>query len=401
MNIQKISAPEGSIQTPAFKASYVTLSKKNLGEPIAKNVVDTFSKSILPEIKKTVADEAVEIINAAGGPGRVIANAEDFKNNVNFFALAAGSGSRFKALAQTVGDYNKISLPFKIGENENVHMLDFAMAMGKYFIGDEGVNKIVAAAPSGSFGDIVAHYLAGNPIKDTVVCCGDNVFGVSSKELMTFFTKMINDPNKHVALIGAKRAPEIVVDRFGLLGVEGSLKDDSLKLTSFVEKPKAADGGLELARKTAVEGECIANTGMFYISKEGMTNLINEIKSGVNNIKKNETELYDFANAVTYVHSMLPEWFGIPSKEGANVKVVEKWEDVGEPAALYQFANDVKNGQYLHNFPKAIAQKIKDSFGERVQLEAKTPYIAFTDSAKVTESQIANAKNVEGVNIIV
>ena len=57
-------------------------------------------------------------------------------------------------------------------------MLDFAMAMGKYFIGAEGVNKIVATTPSGSFGDIVQHYLAGNPVKDTVVCCGVNVLEI-------------------------------------------------------------------------------------------------------------------------------------------------------------------------------------------------------------------------------
>lgn len=395
MNIQRIVAQDSCEPKPAFKASYVTLSQKNLGEKISKNVVDSFNGKILPELKKTTAKEAQGVIDTAGA-GKVIDKPADFQENVNFFALAAGSGSRFRELAQTVGDYNKISLPFKIDDKLNLHMLDFAMAMGKYFIGGEGVNKIVASQPSGSFGDIVAHYQAGNPIKDTVVCCGDNVFGDKAADMMKFFTKVINNPDKHVALVGVARTPEEVAKRFGVLQVEGSLSDEALKLTGFSEKPP-----LEEAQSMAVGGMNIANTGMFYISKEAMEKLMAEINSGVNNIKKNDTELYDFANAVKYVHSMLPEWFGIKSAEGADVKVVDKWEDVGEPQALYQFADDVKGGLYLGNFTKDLADKIQNAFADRIHVKDATPYIAFTDSARVSEEQVANAKNVDGVNIVV
>lgn len=396
MNIQSISVQNCNQPKPAFKAATVTLSEKNLGKKIAANVVDSFNGKILPEIVKTRAVEAEQIIKAAGGPGRVISKADDFKNNVEFFALAAGAGSRFAELAETVGEYNKISLPFKIDKNLDLHMLDFAMAMGKHFI-DDKVNTIVAPKKSGSFGDIVKYYLDGNPIKDTVVCCGDNVFGDGANELMTFFTKMMNNPNKHVALVGAKRAPEEVVKTFGLLGVEGSLKDETLKLTSFVEKPAT----VELAKEKEVDGQCIANTGLFYLSKESMENLMSEIKSGVNNIKKDESEPYDFAKAVEYVHKMTPTWFGIPSKEAADVKVVQKWEDVGQPAALYQFTEDVKNGEYLKNFPKNIANKVVDAFEQRVRTKDALPFINFTNSAKVSAEQIKNAKNVEGVHIVV
>ena len=397
MNIQSISAVTCCEPKPAFKASYVTLSEKNLGQKIAANVVDSFNGKILPEMKKTAFVEANALINAAGA-GRVISNPEDFRNNVNFFALAAGSGSRFRELAQTVGDYNKISLPFKVNEKINIHMLDFAMAMGKYFIEDTGVNKIVASQPSGSFGDIVAHYQAGNPIKDTVVCCGDNVFGDKAFDMMTFFTKEINNPNKHVALVGVGRTPEEVAKRFGVLEVEGSLNNESLKLKGFSEKPN-----LEVAQALAVDGQNIANTGLFYISKEAMEKLMAEINSGVNNIKKNDVELYDFANAVKYVHSKLPEWFGIESTEGADVKVVDKWEDVGEPNALYQFADDVKNGLYLHNFPSGLAKEIQQAFAQRVHLGTNNeyPYINFSDSLQISTKQLTEAKNVEGVNIIV
>ena len=395
MNIQKISAGQKSIQQPNFKASFVTLSEKNLGRKIATNVVDNFNGKILPIIKKTQSAEAADIIKVAG-QGKVISEPKDFQEKINFFALAAGSGSRFKALAQTVGDYNKISLPFKISEDQNVHMLDFAMAMGKYFIANEGVNKIIATTPSGSFGDIVQHYLAGNPVKDTVVCCGDNVFGDKAADMMNFFTKTINNPNKHVALVGVARTPEEVAERFGVLEVEASNDSEVLKLKGFSEKPK-----LDVAKNLAINGQNIANTGLFYLSKESMELLINEIKSGVNNIKKNDTELYDFANAVKYVHSKLPDWFSIASEEGADVKVVKKWEDVGEPQALYTFADEVKQGQYLHNFPKEIAEKIQSAFKQRINLDAEIPHIIFTESTEITPDQVKNAKNVEGVNIIV
>lgn len=378
-----------------FGKSFVTLSEKNLGRKIATNVVDTFNGKTLPKLQKTLKAESAAII-AAAGAGAIIAQPEDFKNNVNFFTLAAGSGSRFRELAQTVGDYNKISLPFKIDENENLHMLDFAMTMGKYFIGDEGVNKIIAAQPSGSFGDIVQHYLAGNPIKDTVVCCGDNVFGGKGSDIMEFFTKTINNPNKHVALVGVGRTPEEVANRFGVLEAEGSINTPALKLKGFSEKPP-----IEKAQEIAIDGKNIANTGLFYLSKEAMTNLIDEIKGGTNNIKKNDTELYDFANAVKYVHSKLGDWFGINPLEGADVKVIDKWEDVGEPKALYSFADEVKNGQFLYNFPKNMAEKIQNAFKERIHLDAEKPYIVFSDSANVSQEKINNSKTVDGVNIVV
>ena len=397
MQVQGISSYLGQNTNlhPSFKASYVTLSEKNLGRKIAVNVVDAFNQKILPEIKKIQRKEAQEIIDAAGA-GKVISKPEDFQNKINFFALAAGSGSRFKELAQTVGEYNKISLPFKVSENQDIHMLDFAMVMGKHFIGPEGVNKIIASKPTGSFGDIVQHYLDGNPIKDTVVCCGDNVFGDKATSMMEFFTRTINNPDKHVALVGVGRTPQEVAKRFGVLEVEGSMSDKALKLVGFSEKPP-----LEEAEKLAVDGQNVANTGLFYISKEGMKHLIGEIKSGNNPIKKNDTEIYDFANAVKYVHSKTFEWFGIKQSEAADVKVVKKWEDVGEPKALYAFANEVKHGEYLHNFPQKLKESIKTAFQERVHLEKQPPHILFTDSAKVSAEKINNAKSVEGVNIVV
>ncbi len=383
----------------SFKSSIVTLSKANLGDSIKENVVDTFNRNILPDIQSTQEEDSLETIEMAGGQGRVIKTPDDYKNKVNFFALGAGSGSRFRELAQTVGDYNKISLPYKTeNPDRDVHMLDFAMAMGKNFIDDKGVQTIVSSKASGSFGDIVKHYLDDeNEIKDTVVCCGDNVFGDDSKKIMSFFTKAINDPNKHVALVGVERTPEEVAGRFGVLEVEKQENGDNYKLLGFSEKPP-----LDVAQKLAVNGKNIANTGLFYISKEAMTNLIDEIKNGENNIKKSDKEPYDFANAVKYVHSKTNDWFNLDSKEASEVMTVEKWEDVGEPKALYSFLDDVKKeGTYLQNFPKNFADEIQSSFKKRIKLDGKTPFINFSSNLNPDREQIKNAKSVEGVNILV
>ncbi|MCQ2957604.1 MAG: hypothetical protein MJ180_01740 [Candidatus Gastranaerophilales bacterium] len=381
--------------SPSFKASFVGLSEKNLGRQIASGIVDTFNRRILPEIKTTQLQEATQIIQNAGA-GSVIAKASDLQDKVNFFILAGGSGSRFRELAQTVGNYNKISLPFKIGEKEDIHMLDFALAKSKSFIGKEGITPIVEELPGGSFSSIVKHYSAGNPIKDTVVCCGDNVFGDSATSLTEFFTKMINNPKKHVALVGVGRTPEEVAKRFGVLKVSGSLNDEFMHLTGFQEKPE-----LEVAKALAVDGQNIANTGLFYLSKKAMTNLMDEISSGINNIKKNESEVFDFANAVKYVHSQAQKWFGVKPEEAAAVKVVKKWEDLGEPQALYSFANAVKKGDFIGDFPQTIQDKIRKSFNQRVHLDAKTPYILFTEQPAVFGHQIQNAKTVDGVKIVV
>lgn len=394
MRINNVAEPTSTV-APNFRASFVTLSKKNLGEEIAVNVVDKFNKSILPRIKSTQIQEAEEIIRNSR-TGSVIQKAKDFQENVNFFTLAAGSGSRFRELAQTVGNFNKISLPFKVDSKTDIHMLDFALAMGKYFIQDGGVNKIVASKPSGSFGDIVQHYLAGNPVKDTVVCCGDNVFGDKASSMMEFMTSMINNPKKHVALVGVARNPEEVANRFGVLVAKGDLEGETLSLEGFDEKPP-----LEVAKKLTVNGKNIANTGLFYVSKESMEKLLEEIRGGINNIKKNDNEPYDFALAVKYIHSRLNDWFGIAPSEGADVKVVKQWEDVGEPSALYSFANEVKKGSFIANFPKELAQKIKGAFSSRVHLDAEHPHILFTDSTNVSAEKIKDAKKVEGVHIVV
>ena len=57
LNINRISANNAAVTKPSFTSQYVTLSEKNLGQDIAKNVVDNFNGKILPELKKTQKQE--------------------------------------------------------------------------------------------------------------------------------------------------------------------------------------------------------------------------------------------------------------------------------------------------------------------------------------------------------
>jgi len=428
--------------TPTFGSGFVTLSVRNLGRQISDEIVDVFNKGVLQDLAKTTHKSAKKVIKSAQNelvkearlqalgakPKGILKKAiyfaksiafnltnkskitkelpirkpEDLVNKVNFFALAAGSGSRFKELAETVGNYNKISIPFFIKDDKKFKMLDIPMAMGKFFVDKKkGYESIIAETKSGSLGDIVKKYLAGDEIKDTIVCCGDNVFGTKAEELTSFFTKVINDKNTHLALVGVERTPEEVAKRFGVLKpATTKAGKDIMQLAGFEEKP-----ALEVAKQLATEdGKCYANTGMFYISKEAMKNLIDEIKSGVNNIKKADDEPYDFALATKYIHSKMKDWFGIAPEKGAVIKTVKQWEDVGEPKAYYQFLKDVKNGTYLENFPKKYANEIKDAVARKTSLDGVNDAILYSNKYNsikdVPQEVIAKAPVIDGVKIV-
>ncbi len=415
---KNISANKNMKSAPAFGAGYVALLPRNHGNAIARDIIKPFNENLLPDLLSEVVKSVKSVITAASPEITKVDTIKTSKNlveDVNFFILAGGKGSRFHQLASSVGDYNKISLPIHLQDGSAFHMLDMPLAMGKYFLGKEGYKPITEThAPgekSGTLDHIVKHYMSGNKIKDTVVCCGDNFFGTPAEELTSFFIKAINDKNTHLAQVGVERTPKEVAKRFGVLEVEvnPNTSQDIMKLKGFEEKP-----ALELAEKMVTpNGKNIANTGMLYISKEAMGKLIDELKNGVNNISKDENEQHDFAMATKYIHKQIPEWFGLKSGDGAAVKVVKKWEDVGEPEALYRFYDAIaKDGEYVHNLPNKHAKDVQETLRNKTRLGEDQPNRAILFSktipnlneippANLLSDTVKAVRIIEGVKIIV
>lgn len=386
----------------AFKASFVTLSLKNSGDFTKSSVVDSFNRNWLGHLLENREKEAIEFIGKTAFTS-TIRTPVDLVQKLNFFVLAAGSGSRFKPLANKLGpQYNKINLPLNINGEQNLHILDFAIAMSKYSAEETGIRTIVASNPSGSLGDVIDYYLKGNEIKDTLVCCGDNVYDLPASELMQFFVQRINNPNKHLALIGVKRSPEATAGKLAAMRITGDIESGFVNLLEFKEKPT-----IQEAQQFAYNGENIANSGFFYISKEAMTKLIEEIKAGENHIKKNDAEPYDFALAIEHIHKNLPTWFGVASNEGTDIKIVKTWEDVGEPPAFYKFLKDVIYGKYLNNFSLESATAIIKALKQKIKVEQdKVTAIMLGNGSKsisdIPEEKILRPDNiVAGVHVII
>lgn len=383
MNVTGISNVNcHKVRNTNFKSAYVTLSEKNLGEHINNNVVDKYN------------DYLYTIVKSQSDP-----KFENYKDNTDFWVLGAGAGSRFVPVAdayehKTGIPANKISLPVKMTDGHNIHMLDWAMAMATPFA-DGKIESKIAKEKSGSFGDIYKHNREvldrGGELKDTIVCCGDNVFGAKKGELDSFMVDIINDPTKQLGLVGVKKSPEVVAKRFGVLKtapIEG--KDDVVSLTGFSEKPPYE----EALNYRLPDGNCIANTGMFIIKKEAMETLMNEIEKNPDLIKKDDVEKYDFANAVKWVQGR----FGA---EASDVKLVDTWEDVGEPKALYSFYNQIQDGEFLGEFSK-YGKVIQNSMKKQYDSEKGLLNLSNTHKniKEYTSEEIANAEVVDGVKIL-
>lgn len=431
----------------SFGTSFVTLSKSNLGENIRSSLIPNFVKkwwnSAFDTVSKVVKENAMPIAKEAekgiklfvGNSTGRIASEADFSDKVDFYMLAAGSGSRFQNLAGAVKGWqdgaarkanaNKITLGFPVEQNIDLPMIDFGLnGIGKYFAKSHEATKIagdtaqrvegtvyetiLANGPTGSFGDIMLRNLSlyreaekasvgsgDNIFKDTVVCCGDNVFGESAESLLGYFTKAINDENVHLALVGAKRPPEVAAERFGVIKVADAVEGDSkiLKVTGFEEKPKLEVINAPGSGLVTGEGNCVANTGMFYVSKEAMTGIVKKMNAlipndykgdlkdvdafknkSLNPFNKNNTEIFDFANVSKWVQAELAKENGgeLNIKDGVSiVKQVGTWEDVGEPKAYLDFLKESKEGHFIENFSSDQQVKIKKSIEDRVLFPSK------------------------------
>jgi len=325
-----------------------------------------------------------------------IKKVSDLVEKADLYTLAGGSGSRFKPMATAIADlrgkgeqFNKISVPFELGEKQQpLTMLDIPMAMGRFFAPQTGYEKIIAEKPTGSFGDIILNYLdTGREPRDVVVCCGDNVFDMKSEDMLNFVVRTINNPDKQLGVVGVARTPEVVAKRFGVLAVgEQDPVTKTFALNGFVEKPE-----LEAAKKlTTKDGVNIANTGMFVIKKDSMAKLIDIIRQEkkilggktVYIAKDPEKEIYDFAAATKWTRA-------INGSKASDVKMVETWEDVGEPEAYNRWAKELKEGHYLENFTPERKAAILDGTKKRV----KDNSIQFSINPK-------GSTVIDGINII-
>lgn len=386
MQINSISNQQVS---PSFKRVYVTTSTKNNGDFVEEKVINPFKKFYMPSIAQM----------------QQCKDFEEVKKNTDFYVLAAGAGTRFSELAKMQSPFtNKISFEQYLKSGKTFHMLDIAMAMSVPFADEKGLIRKNAEVARGSFAEIYDNALklreAGKPQRNIVVCCGDNMFHTDKPFELNYFVKdVIEDPRKQMGLIGVEREPEEVVNKFGVLDVIPTEEDGIMKLNGFVEKPKTE----AIARKFETpDGKCIANTGMFVIKAEAMEWLMDKLEEDPMFIAKNEKEPYDFAAACTKVQE----------NYGANkcdVKLVQTWEDAGEPEALYRAIKEFQQGKFLTNFAlndrKAIQSSMKVNFDGQTLLASKNAINAYGAAFMFTitpiEKQGVTVKNIDGVNVIV
>lgn len=428
-------------QAQSFGNAYVTLSKANLGSNIKEKLIPSFVEKWWDGSTDAVKSAADTFIKKNGEElqgdklfdgksNHTISKASDLADKVDFYMLAAGEGSRFRGLAAAVKGWqgevggkaneNKITLGFPIDGKKDLPMIDFGLnGIAKYFAKTETPEKIagdtatrvektpfesiLSDGPTGSFGDIMLRNLSiyraaeekqpgsgADTIKDVVVCCGDNVFGEDAESLLKYFTKAVNDENVHLALVGAKKSPEIAAKRFGVIQVADAVKGDNevLQVTGFEEKPpleviNAPNSGL-----VTENGDCVANTGMFYVSKEAMTTIVKKMNDLIpenfegelkdveafkskelNPFNKNDKEIFDFANVSKWVQAELakPNGGELGIDDGiAIVKQVGVWEDVGEPKAYLNFLQEAQEGEFIDNFTAKQQDEIQQAISDRV-----------------------------------
>ncbi len=341
----------------SFKGVTVTTSTGNSGMAIGKNVIIPF-------------DNTARLISENSN-GRY----DDIKDKTEVFVLAAGKGKRCLPLSHCQGsDVTKVyyGIP-DVDRNyrptgEMNYVLDIPMAMASPFLDNDGLKWKNATKAQGSFAEVISFAKdlreKGLPQKNVIIMCGDNFFdskvspGASKKEIedkkyeiTDYLADVARDDSKILGLIGVKRTPEETANNYGCLKAIPTSKDDICKLDGFTEKPKTA----ELARKFAMDdGNCIANTGSFIMKKEAMEWLLDRIEEDPMFIGKDENELYDFAAASTRVQ----EHFGA---DKCSIKLVQDWEDAGQPDTMASLTGEIAKGNYLNALPEDLKRSFQRS----------------------------------------
>lgn len=388
-----------NINSPAFKKVFVTTSTKNYGDYVAQNVIDPFKKT------------ANEIANSPYAK-----EFESLREDTAAFVLGAGAGSRLAKITQKQGPkVTKIGFGAPIvDENSNptgryIHMLDLQMALAAPLMDEEGIQRINAKDARGTFAEVYDYAktlrLNGEKQKNVVIMCGDNLFHTEKDdpfEPLRFIKETIEDPNKIMGLFGVEREPQATVKTYGVLKVGATNKNNVMSLEGFREKPETLEKALEFATD---DGKCIANTGMFVIKKEAMEWLMDNILAQEENnpdakgfIAKSASEPYDFAAACEKIQ----KHYG---KDKCDVKVVDIWEDAGEPATLYRTIAQWQKGYFLSCLPEKLQEQVKNSMKQvydGTSLLVSDDAIRQFKSAKNFTNSMKNlaVENIEGVNVV-
>ena len=332
----------------------------------------------------------------------------NLSEEINYFIVAAGKGQRLKALTQLVGDYTKACFPFPLNNYyRDMYVADFPLALGTSFINNAGYDSF-ACPPNGNISGVINYYLS-NPkkIKATLISGVDLVYDNSSQEIAKFIEMQLKQPDNHLAFIGTEKRLDYP-SSVGIFRAEKtSISESAFTFIDFIENPSPE----EFRSCILPNGNHIVNTGLVYFSKLAVIKLIDKVWQEIENyghvtsLKKNDSEIYNGAHAISYILKNMDKLFGEKSKKQPTIKVVDNWEDVGTVKSYFRFLSSVKNGLYLQNFSPDYAKSIWSSVSNRVSIESNQKkmllsarYFSIEDIPK-NEHHLFN--NVEGIRVFI
>jgi len=349
----------------SFQAGYVTTCKTSLSPIIKHDVVDTFNAKNKPvQVDSTLA------------------------NSVNYFVLAGGQGTRMTPYIKTVepilGEQNKTTLPFPIDNKTDLRVIDFPMYLGKDFLTRDGYRTIEHNTPNGNFSDILKFYI-DNPkeVKDTLVCCGDNIYPLSNDELKNIIKTAQSDGTK-VMIFASKQMPEYAANKFGILKFNSPnpYRNDTLYLDRFDDMADVRTFYEQSNSYLTLDGFCLSYPGMFFIKKDVMNWLIDKVKANPKIIQKvHPTELtpcpeaqYDYIAALKLIKERMPS-------VNVLIKPVNCWQDVGTPDRYFNFLSSI-NAESLQNFPLSERVRILNAINKKAQIKKKKLILSNENSGK-------------------
>ncbi|MDZ8096425.1 MAG: hypothetical protein RMZ42_31485 [Nostoc sp. DedQUE05] len=327
---------------------------------------------------------------------------------VNYFIVAAGKGKRLKALTQLVGDYTKACFPFPLNNYyRDMYVADFPLALGTSFVNKTGYD-FFTCPPNGNISGVINYYLR-NPqnIKATLISGVDLVYDSSSQEIAEFIEIQLKQPSNHLAFIGTEKRlnyPSSV----GIFRAEKtSISESAFTFIDFIENPSPE----EFRSCILPNGNHIVNTGLVYFSKLAVTKLMDKVRQEIENqgcvtfLKKNDSEIYNGAHAITYILKNMDKLFGEKSKKQPMIKMVINWEDVGTVKSYFRFLSHVKNGLYLQNFSPDYAKAIWTSVSNRVSIEPNQKKMLFSPRyfsiEDIPENEHHLFNSIEGISVFV